>query len=1573
MRKCDFFKGVISFLVVWLVMAGTTLSAGNPWQRNLENPVKDLNALLIGTQNQDDPCAITELPWREDLENAIAGPPPQLGTCFQGLPLSSQTPFFLFLPESIIEGVPNQVQMVQPAGGFPCYLIFPPIGENIPMENLNVNFKFKPSSPAVGNGAYEIGVIDPSNLNSFSRISYIDVAQQQVGVWHTREISFSGHLIDHRYIAIKAPASYRAWFDDFEITMGASCVEPANANITNISYNAVYLNWEGGVSDPESYIIEYKKDIESVWNEIVVQGNKRNAIIENLDQLTYYDVRIKAACASDTSDYVEFLPLTRCPSYVGQNIGEGTGNTDGNKIPVDFASRRSFTQQIFLINEVPTDVHTVTGIAFQCEGEHPEYSTRLLTIYLGETDKTTFDGLSAPNWIGARELKQVFNGYADLSGDGWVNIAFDSIFIYQREKNLAVVVADNTNDLLSTTARNFYTHDSEAQRTMHWAGDGFVSASAPPGMATAITTYRNNIRLLNCGNFECIPPSYVNVSDINQSGATLTWARVTQNAQYMVEYREVGENDWTSSGEVELDAPVFTIENGIGNTEYEFRVMTICGYEDLSDWSVTGTFRTSLPSLVLPLRESFDTYTDGTLPFGWMGKAPVAGNEPVIKRARQDDTTAYHSRFNVLEFKAVASSYSEITLTNLDEQNDITDYEMSLWTRFSENNSSQFFIVGLMSDPDVATSFVPVDTIYAEQENIWEYKVVSFADYEGDGSWITLRWMNSGTGTLMVDDIVIDRPSACDVPIKLEVFEYEGELMLSWDPQNFAGPWIVEYDVTGFEPGTGSNSFEAIGFSDISLLDLADNTFYDVYVKAKCNDESFSWYSTPFRFRTSQIPGTLPYQSEFTLQAERDNWTFAGDPYKNKWIVGTTGDNTAENSYSLYVSQDDGNSNNFITNTGNNYSVWTYRDITFEDAYEYQLSFEWRNPATVSYIHVYIDSNLTDVVSGTGVIPSTALPVATRLSGHSDWQVVDHILQNNYANKTNRIYFAWETSWDYHPDVNPAGTIRNISIIPMDCPVPSGLQVTDSTVYTIDLEWNANEEERLDWIVEYGITGFDRGTGTMIAADTNWCHITGLEPETRYDFYVRRFCGEGDTSAWSVKAIGKTGQTPLTVPFTCDFEDDELNKHWFIVNKENGWFIDSAANIAPERGKTLFVSNDGGITNAYDGYTHGTHAIRDVRFPSVTGGEFILTFDWRCLGITNRDNELKDYMKFYIGDSLNYVKYSQIYPIEIRHRTLIGDFNGSSDWQQASYTLPSSYSDTLVRLILSWRSETSPNQQPPAAIDNISILYNSCVSPKNVNVSNILHNGAFVTWTQEDDADHWQVEYKLKEDEDWTAIDVNTYPQHAFTTLTDSTEYQVRLRTVCGDGDTSIYSNIVDFTTLRTPCSSAQVSVIDITKSSATATWMRNGDEMGWDFSYKKSADEQYGETVFLTDTFFNFPGLTPDTEYKINIRTKCDENYYSAFAEFTFRTHDGIGINEVNAGRNVVIYPNPAQNKLQVKADAGFETISVINLLGQVLHNGRIMDTQKLEINVSSYESGVYFIRLEGKNGVVTKKFIKN
>lgn len=81
------------------------------------------------------------------------------------------------------------------------------------------------------------------------------------------------------------------------------------------------------------------------------------------------------------------------------------------------------------------------------------------------------------------------------------------------------------------------------------------------------------------------------------------------------------------------------------------------------------------------------------------------------------------------------------------------------------------------------------------------------------------------------------------------------------------------------------------------------------------------------------------------------------------------------------------------------------------------------------------------------------------------------------------------------------------------------------------------------------------------------------------------------------------------------------------------------------------------------------------------------------------------------------------------------------------------------------------------------------------------------------------------------------------------------------------------------------------------------------------------------------------------------------------------VGINEP-LNENVSIYPNPANNILHVTAN-GYNKMEIINFLGQVVMSENVSNTN-FEVNVADLNSGVYFVRLQGENGTITKKFVK-
>jgi hypothetical protein len=68
-------------------------------------------------------------------------------------------------------------------------------------------------------------------------------------------------------------------------------------------------------------------------------------------------------------------------------------------------------------------------------------------------------------------------------------------------------------------------------------------------------------------------------------------------------------------------------------------------------------------------------------------------------------------------------------------------------------------------------------------------------------------------------------------------------------------------------------------------------------------------------------------------------------------------------------------------------------------------------------------------------------------------------------------------------------------------------------------------------------------------------------------------------------------------------------------------------------------------------------------------------------------------------------------------------------------------------------------------------------------------------------------------------------------------------------------------------------------------------------------------------------------------------------------------------------IYPNPAKDRVTVTSSEAMTHITVVNYLGQVVYNSDVNDATTLTLNTSSYESGVYVVRIDTENGQVTKR----
>ncbi len=101
---------------------------------------------------------------------------------------------------------------------------------------------------------------------------------------------------------------------------------------------------------------------------------------------------------------------------------------------------------------------------------------------------------------------------------------------------------------------------------------------------------------------------------------------------------------------------------------------------------------------------------------------------------------------------------------------------------------------------------------------------------------------------------------------------------------------------------------------------------------------------------------------------------------------------------------------------------------------------------------------------------------------------------------------------------NYSGLVSDVSAVvtfaTLVCDSVTGVELADITSTTAVLSWNATGTG--NYTVEYGPVGFAENTGTRVTdIAASPYTLTGLEPETEYDVYVRSECAPGVSSHWS--------------------------------------------------------------------------------------------------------------------------------------------------------------------------------------------------------------------------------------------------------------------------------------------------------------------------------------------------------------------------------------------------------------------------------------------------------------------------
>jgi hypothetical protein len=84
------------------------------------------------------------------------------------------------------------------------------------------------------------------------------------------------------------------------------------------------------------------------------------------------------------------------------------------------------------------------------------------------------------------------------------------------------------------------------------------------------------------------------------------------------------------------------------------------------------------------------------------------------------------------------------------------------------------------------------------------------------------------------------------------------------------------------------------------------------------------------------------------------------------------------------------------------------------------------------------------------------------------------------------------------------------------------------------------------------------------------------------------------------------------------------------------------------------------------------------------------------------------------------------------------------------------------------------------------------------------------------------------------------------------------------------------------------------------------------------------------------------------------------------------VGIGEIGTMDEITIYPNPTTGELRIEnGELKIENIEIFDVFGRTV--GANLRVRPYTLDISYFPTGIYFIRIQTENNVITKKIIKN
>ena len=935
-----------------------------------------------------------------------------------------------------------------------------------------------------------------------------------------------------------------------------------------------------------------------------------------------------------------------------------------------------------------------------------------------------------------------------------------------------------------------YTQDDYVIAMNNWNTPVFVTSGSTFSKNLDASQYPSNGRTYTFARPTptCNKPTSLMTSNVTANSATVTWTAGGSETSWEVVCAELSDNLSTLTPTV-VTTPSYTAQNLINDHQYIIYVRSQCpNGTETSAWK-SLIFRTDCGNGIqtLPYTEDFSSY-GGTGSYSYFpncwSRLPMGGSYPYISSTGGNSLYLYTSSGNYTLASAPAL--------------DLAISPSTVAVRFKMYAGSQSYIlkVGVMSDPSDISTFETVATLTPSATSVWEERDVYFNNYTGTGRYIAFlsdaRTLAS-TNTIYIDDVSITPLPAWARPASLtSINATDNSVTLQWSSAGTESQWNVKYYETG---DTTTMVTTTANTNPFIVTGLTSNTSYTFFVQANCGSETSEWsvpYITPTLYVT---PAVLPYVCDFENSTEAANWGFENDTCANQWVIGDAVNNTTNGNSALYVSNDNGLSNNYTFTAPA--TVFAVRDIYMDNSYDYYtVNYDYKvmGQGTTDYLRLYLGMTGISMVQGnaTGTIPS--IPGAAQLnvngsayqSAQADWNHVNLYLdKETWGNRVLRLYFMWRN--DASSGTNPAAAIDNLVVKGYNCQRVDDITVDANTLTTTSATINWTDTLNTgNYEVVIVPLGGNPDTQTPVSVYTTSYTFTGLTHSTEYTAYVRVSCGTG-MSAWRGITFSTVCGQLSTLPYTQNFDNQTTGSS---APLPNCWTRNTNYSTQYPYLSTSYYSSGNASLYFYGTSTYYSYAI----LPEIDTN--VLPINTLMLTLKSlKTSTTTTYGRFDVGVMSD--------PADVNTFTTVKSFYGTD--------MPQTYTWYNQEVLFnnfagngSYIAIRIPNEGTSYVyIDDIVLnTIPSCLPPTNVVFSGITSDEVTVSWTPRNSETNWNVVVVPSGTNVATGTPATTsaYP-YTVTNLQPNTAYDVYVQADCGSGDESTWSASTTFTTKCIPTS----------------------------------------------------------------------------------------------------------------------------------------------------------------------------